>query len=73
MWRRVSFPCSRRFGSKDGDVSGYVKPMFANLEVYDYQKDKRTGVLHQAKELLIGGASHIFKNSGTRRLQPRLT
>jgi Domain of Unknown Function (DUF748) len=51
---------------KDGDINGYVKPMFANLEVYNYQKDKNTGILHQAKELAIGGASHLFKNSSTR-------
>jgi hypothetical protein len=25
---------------KDGDMNGYVKPMFAILEVYNYQKDK---------------------------------
>jgi uncharacterized membrane protein YagU involved in acid resistance len=53
---------------KDGDMNGYVKPMFANLEVYNYQKDKNTGVLHQAKELLIGGASHLFKNSSTQQV-----
>ncbi|MGA2410808.1 MAG: DUF748 domain-containing protein [Candidatus Binataceae bacterium] len=53
---------------KDGAISGYVKPMFANLRVYDYQKDKNTGVLHQAKELAIGAASHVFKNSSTRQV-----
>ena len=53
---------------KDGDMNGYVKPMFANLEVYNYQKDRNTGVLHQAKELVIGGASHLFKNSSTQRV-----
>jgi hypothetical protein len=50
---------------KDGEMNGYVKPMFANITVYDYQKDKSTPVLHQAKKLLIGAASHVFKNSDT--------
>ncbi len=50
---------------KNGNIDGYVKPMFANLKVYDYQKDKGTGLLHQAKELAIGGASHLFKNRST--------
>ena len=50
---------------KNGNIDGYVKPMFANLKVYDYQKEKGTGVLHQAKELAIGGASHLFKNRST--------
>ncbi|MBV8135115.1 MAG: DUF748 domain-containing protein [Deltaproteobacteria bacterium] len=53
---------------KDGDINGYVKPMFANVEVYDYQKDHSKPVLNQAKELVIGGAAHIFKNSGTRQV-----
>ena len=53
---------------KDGNIDGYVKPMFANLKVYDYQKDKGTGVLHQAKELAIAAASHLFKNCSTRQV-----
>ncbi|HWJ39652.1 MAG TPA: DUF748 domain-containing protein, partial [Candidatus Limnocylindrales bacterium] len=53
---------------KDGNIDGYIKPMFANLKVYDYQKDKGTGVLHQAKELAIGGASHLFKNRSTEKV-----
>jgi hypothetical protein len=57
---------------KDGDRNGYVKPMFANLEVYNYQKDKNTGVLHQAKELVIGGASHLFKNSSTQQVATKI-
>jgi hypothetical protein len=53
---------------KDGNMDGYIKPMFANLEVYDYQKDKNTGFLHQAKELVIGGAFHLFKNRSTEKV-----
>jgi hypothetical protein len=53
---------------KDGDMDGYVKPIFSNLQVYNYQKDKNTPVLHQAKELAIAGASHLFKNRSTRQV-----
>jgi hypothetical protein len=53
---------------RDANIDGYVKPIFSNLEVYNYQKDKNTGVLHQAKELAIGGASHIFKNYSTQQV-----
>ena len=59
-------------GIKNGDISDYVKPMFSDLEVYDYQKDKRTGVLHQAKELMIGGASHLFKNRSTQQVATKV-
>jgi len=57
---------------KDGYINGYVKPMFANLEVYNYQKDRNTGALHQAKELVIGGASHLFKNSSTQQVATKI-
>jgi hypothetical protein len=53
---------------KDGSINGYVKPMFANLKVYDYQKDRNTPVLHQAKELAIAAASHLFKNRSTEKV-----
>jgi Domain of Unknown Function (DUF748) len=53
---------------KDGNIDGYVKPMFADLKVYEYQKDKSTPILHQAKELVIAGASHLFKNSSTQQV-----
>jgi hypothetical protein len=38
------------------------------VEVYDYQKDKSKPLLHQAKELVIGGATHLFKNSSTQQV-----
>jgi len=53
---------------KNDRVSGYVKPMFSNLKVYDYQKDKNKGLLQQAKEVVIGAAAHIFKNSQTQKV-----
>jgi hypothetical protein len=46
--------------------------MFSGLEVYNYQKDKGTGVLHQAKELMIGGASHLFKNRNTQQVATKV-
>lgn len=52
----------------NGYLNGYVKPMFGGLEVYDYRKDKSTPVLHQAKELLIGGASHLLRNGRTQQV-----
>jgi hypothetical protein len=53
---------------RDRYLNGYIKPMFGGLEVYDYQKDKNTPVLHQAKELLIGGASHLVRNWRTQQV-----
>jgi hypothetical protein len=62
------FSLFSQMGVRDGYLNGYVKPMFGGLEVYDYRKDKNTPVLHQAKELLLGGASHIFRNWRTQQV-----
>jgi hypothetical protein len=53
---------------KNGNIDGYVKALFANLKVYDYQKEKGSGLAHQAKELAIEGASHLFKNRRTEKV-----
>jgi hypothetical protein len=62
------FSLFSQVGIRDGYLNGYVKPMFGGLEVYDYRKDKNTPVLHQAKELVLGGASHLFKNRKTQQV-----
>ena len=53
---------------KDGNISGYVKPMFSDLTVYDWSQDKHKPVLHQAYEAVVGGAAHVFKNSQTKQV-----
>jgi uncharacterized protein DUF748 len=53
---------------KDDNISGYVKPMFSDLTVYSWDKDKHKPILHQAYEAVVGGAGHIFKNSQTKQV-----
>jgi hypothetical protein len=62
------FTVYAQLGVKDRRITGYVKPMFSNLKVYDYNKDKNKGLLQQAKEMAIGAAAHIFKNSQTKKV-----
>jgi Domain of Unknown Function (DUF748) len=52
----------------DGNISGYVKPMFSDLTVYDWTQDKHKPILHQAYEAVVGGAAHVFKNSQTKNV-----
>jgi hypothetical protein len=51
-----------------GNVTGYVKPLFSNVEVYNAQKDKNKPILHQAYELAIGAAAKLVKNSSTQKV-----
>ena len=62
------FTLYSQLGVKNANMSGYVKPMFSDLKVYDYQKDKNKDLLSQAKELVIGAAAHIFKNRETQKV-----
>ncbi len=49
-------------------MTGYVKPLFSDVEVYDAQKDKNKPILHQAYELAIGAAAKLVKNSSTQKV-----
>jgi Domain of Unknown Function (DUF748) len=62
------FTVYAQLGVKNDNISGYVKPMFSDLTVYDWSQDKHKPILHQAYEAAVGGASHIFKNSKTKQV-----
>ncbi len=62
------FSVYSQLGVNNGSISGYVKPMFSNLTVYDWSQDKHKPILHQAYEAVVGGAAHIFKNSQTNQV-----
>jgi Domain of Unknown Function (DUF748) len=53
---------------KNSRISGYVKPMFYDVQVYGHQKDKNKSVLQKAKDLLVGAAVHILKNRKTQKV-----
>jgi hypothetical protein len=53
-------------------VSGYVKPLFTDVKVYDVEKDKKKPILHQMKEMLIGGAAKLLKNQRTQQVATKV-
>lgn len=46
----------------DKRIDGYLKPIFANMEVYNREQDKHEGVLHQMYEGLVGGVAKLLEN-----------
>jgi uncharacterized protein DUF748 len=62
------FTLYSQLGVKNSNIRGYLKPMFSDLEVYDYPKDKNKGLADQAKQMLIGTAAHIFENRQTQKV-----
>jgi hypothetical protein len=47
---------------KDRQISGYIKPLFTNMQVYDKRKDADKSLFRKLYYMLIGGISHILEN-----------
>jgi hypothetical protein len=47
---------------KNNQISGYVKPFFRDMKVYDKRKDKEKGLFHKLYEKLIGGVAKLLEN-----------
>jgi hypothetical protein len=43
-------------------VTGYVKPLFRDMTVYDPRQDKDKGPLRRAYEAVVGGVSRVLQN-----------
>jgi hypothetical protein len=56
----------------NNQITGYVKPLFTNVQVYSYNKDKGKPVLHQAYELAVGGAAHLLRNHSTQAVATKV-
>jgi uncharacterized protein DUF748 len=46
----------------NGRITGYVKPLFKDVDVYDREQDKKKPVLKKIYEKIVGGLSHILEN-----------
>ena len=47
---------------RNGQLEGYVKPLFHNMDVYDQRQDKDKNIFRQLYEGIIGGFSWILRN-----------
>ena len=47
---------------QDGYVTGYVKPMFRDVNVYDSAQDKKKNLFRKAYEGVVGGVMKILEN-----------
>ncbi|MGH7305391.1 MAG: DUF748 domain-containing protein, partial [Candidatus Rokuibacteriota bacterium] len=48
--------------AKDGLVTGYVKPLFKDLKVYDKQQDQSKPLARKMYERVVSGVAKILKN-----------
>jgi hypothetical protein len=47
---------------KNGEVQGYIKPLFKDMKVYDARQDKEKSAFHKLYEGLIGGIAKLLQN-----------
>jgi len=47
---------------RGGNISGYVKPIFKDVNVYDRRQDAGEGLLHQVYEGIVGGLQTLLQN-----------
>ena len=48
--------------TKDGMLSGYVKPLLKDVNVYDPQQDKKKSIVKRAYEAVVGAMSTVLEN-----------
>jgi hypothetical protein len=46
----------------NGRITGYVKPLFKDIDVYSSKQDKKKPVLKKIWEKIVGGLSHVLEN-----------
>jgi hypothetical protein len=59
---RGTFSLYSEIKVRNGHVDGYVKPLFADMDVYDRNQDKNKNVFRQLYEGVVGGVSTILEN-----------
>ena len=47
---------------KHGEISGYLKPIFTDMQVYSQQQDAGKPLLHRIYEELVGGMQTVLQN-----------
>jgi hypothetical protein len=48
---------------RDGNINGYVKPLFYEMDVYDRRQDKEKSLFRKLYEGIIGGLSMLLQNT----------
>lgn len=56
---------------RNGRISGYIKPFFKDMKVYDRRKDRELGFGHQMYEMLVGGVARLLQNRSYQEVATR--
>ena len=53
-------------------ISGYIKPFFKGIQVYDRRKDKDQAIFHQLYERVMDGVTNILENRSRREVATKI-
>jgi hypothetical protein len=56
----------------DGNISGYVKPLFTNLQLRSSKTDQKQSVFHNAYKLAVKGATKLLRNPSTKAVATKI-
>ena len=56
------FALYSELSTKDGMMSGYVKPLLKDVKVYDSEQDKKKNIVRRAYEAVVGAMSTVLEN-----------
>jgi len=56
------FSLYSELNARNRQVTGYVKPLFQDMTVYDPRQDRDKGTLRKAYEAVVGGVSKVLQN-----------
>jgi hypothetical protein len=59
---RGTFSLVTELHVKNNQVTGYIKPFFKDMKVFDRRQDKDKGLFRKAYELLVGGVANLLEN-----------
>jgi len=57
---------------RNGRISGYIKPFFKDMKVYDRRKDRGRGFGRQMYQMLIGGVAKLLENRSQQEVTTRM-
>jgi len=59
---RGTFSLVTELHIKNDSITGYIKPFFKDMKIYDRRTDKDQGIMHQAYEMMVGGVAQLLEN-----------
>ena len=57
---------------RDGMLTGYVKPLLKNVDVYDPAQDRKKSVVRKAYEAVVGALSSVLENQSRDEVATRV-